>query len=96
MSKSPNLNRDLGTRHRASIGISESTDALAVVVSEETGVISVAVHGTLRRHLVGPMLEKVLRDELLPKEDELAASWPKRFIDRLQVNKDERKQKNKP
>ena len=96
LSESPNLNRDLGTRHRAAIGISEASDALAVVVSEETGTISVAGRGALRRHLAGPTLEKILRDELLPREDDRATNWPKRLIDRVQVKKDERNQKNNP
>lgn len=58
------LNADLGTRHRAAVGMSEATDAVIVVVSEETGVISVAIGGMLKRHLAADTLEKLLRAEL--------------------------------
>jgi len=63
-----NLSRDLGMRHRAGIGISEVTDAIAVIVSEETGSISVAVRGMLKRHLSQETFEKLLRLELSPEE----------------------------
>lgn len=63
-----NLSRDLGMRHRAGIGVSETTDALAVIVSEETGSISVAVGGMLKRHLSQETFEKLLRLELSPDE----------------------------
>ncbi len=60
LSKNVNLSRDLGMRHRAGIGISENSDAVVVIVSEETGGISVAVDGSLRRHLSAETLEKFL------------------------------------
>ena len=66
LSKNVNLSRDLGMRHRAGIGISENSDAVVVLVSEETGAISVAVDGSLRRHLSAETLEKFLYNELLP------------------------------
>lgn len=65
MSGNVNLSRDLGMRHRAGIGISETTDAVAAIVSEETGAISVAVGGMLKRHLTAETLERLLRNELL-------------------------------
>ena len=59
------VSRDLGTRHRAAIGMSEHSDAVVVVVSEETGVISCVIGGVLRRYLTPETLERVLREELL-------------------------------
>lgn len=70
LSDSNRLNADLGTRHRAAVGISEVTDAVVVVVSEETGVMSVAVDGMLKRHLAPQTLERLLRSELCPEEPE--------------------------
>lgn len=72
MSGSLNISKELGMRHRAGIGVSEQTDAIAAIVSEETGSISVAVGGMLKRHLAPETLERLLRNELMPekKEDE--------------------------
>ncbi len=70
LSKNVNLSRDLGMRHRAGIGISENSDAVVVLVSEETGAISAAVDGSLRRHLSVETLEKFLRNELIPHNTE--------------------------
>lgn len=68
LSINPRYERFLGTRHRAAIGISEQTDAIAVVVSEETGQVSFAVSGNLRRNLSRDTLETYLRNALVPKE----------------------------
>ncbi len=70
MSGNVNLSRDLGMRHRAGIGASEQTDAVVAIVSEETGSISVAVGGMLKRHLAPETLERLLRNELLPQPEE--------------------------
>lgn len=70
LSDSQRLSADLGTRHRAAVGMSEVSDAVVVVVSEETGAISVAVGGMLKRHLAPQTLERLLRQELCP-DDEL-------------------------
>src|SRR5438034_6031888 len=58
----PRLSKDLGTRHRAAIGITEETDAVAIVVSEETGAISFAHHGEIERFLDPDTLRLRLRD----------------------------------
>lgn len=70
MSGNVNLSRDLGMRHRAGIGISESSDAVVAIVSEETGSISVAINGMLKRNLSPETLEKLLRSELMPETDD--------------------------
>ena len=57
-------------RHRAGIGLSEQSDAVVVIVSEETGAISVAIEGMLKRHLSADTLDKLLRSELI--EDNIA------------------------
>jgi diadenylate cyclase len=62
----PRLSKDLGTRHRAAIGITEDTDAVAVVVSEETGLISFVQGGQIRRGLDGTRLRAAMRDALEP------------------------------
>jgi diadenylate cyclase len=68
LSDSHRLSADLGTRHRAGVGTSEASDAVVVIVSEETGTISVAVGGMLKRHLAPQTLERLLRKELLKDE----------------------------
>ena len=70
MSGNVNLSRELGMRHRAGIGASEQTDAVVAIVSEETGSISVAVGGMLKRHLAPETLERLLRNELMPAKKE--------------------------
>ena len=70
LSESDRLSADLGTRHRAGVGMSENSDAVIIIVSEETGTVSVAVGGMLKRHLAPQTLEKLLRNELMPKQPE--------------------------
>ena len=70
LSRNVNLSRDLGMRHRAGIGMSENSDAVVVIVSEETGSISVAIGGMLKRHLMPETLGMLLRNELMPPEEE--------------------------
>lgn len=64
-----NLSKDLGMRHRAGIGVSEQTDAVVIIVSEETGAISIAVEGMLKRNLKHDTFVKILRSELLEEEE---------------------------
>ena len=70
LSTSDRLAADLGTRHRAGVGMSENSDAVVVIVSEETGTISVAMGGMLKRHLAPKTLEKLLRNALCPDENQ--------------------------
>jgi len=60
LSDNSSLGRDLGTRHRAGLGVSEVTDAIVLIVSEETGIISMAQGGKLTRHLDGDSLSRIL------------------------------------
>ena len=69
LSPNPNLAKELGTRHRAAVGMSENADSVSLVVSEETGSISIAIDGQLQRHLVPEQLDEILRTELLVKEE---------------------------
>lgn len=69
LSNNPNLSRELGMRHRAAIGMSEHSDAVVAIVSEENGAISIAVDGMLKRHLASDTFEKILRNELIGDDD---------------------------
>jgi len=68
LSNSMALSKDLGTRHRAALGVSEGFDAVTVVVSEETGAISFCSGGLLKRHLAPETLKHLLLNELLPAD----------------------------
>ncbi len=68
LTSNPNLSRELGTRHRAALGISEASDAMVVVVSEETGKISIAINGTLTRNLDKNSLKHALMKVFAPQE----------------------------
>lgn len=82
LSENPHLSSDLGTRHRAGIGTSEVSDAVVVIVSEETGTISVATGGMLKRHLAPQTLEKLLMSELVPDTEapQTLAARVKQFL----------------
>lgn len=70
VSDNPELSSDLGTRHRAAIGLSEQTDALIVVVSEETGSISLVADGAIERGIKGEQLRRRLEQELHISSDD--------------------------
>ena len=63
------IGKDLGTRHHAALGMSEVSDAIVVVVSEETGIVSIAVGGELQRRITPDALSSILRKYLLPNEE---------------------------
>lgn len=69
LTKNTSVSAELGTRHRAALGVSEESDAMVVVVSEETGQISVAVNGVLARRFTRDTLRDVLEGYLIPQEE---------------------------
>ena len=80
------LDKDLGTRHRAGIGVTENTDCVAVIVSEETGFISFASGGELQRNVSREKLVQLLKESLYQKEE-------KKPKDRDKTKKTEKKKK---
>lgn len=80
LTKNTSVSAELGTRHRAALGVSEESDAVVVVVSEETGQISVAVNGVLARRFTRDTLRDVLKGYLIPQEE---ASTVRRKFDVL-------------
>ena len=93
LSESHRLSADLGTRHRAGVGMSEVSDAVVVIVSEETGTISVAVGGMLKRHLASQTLERLLRNELCPQEEVKENNLAVRLRQKLKKEKEEGNEK---
>ncbi len=69
LSENPNLSKELGTRHRAALGLTEQSDALAIIISEETGVISVAEDGKLTRYLDEATLKELLNKRLQNRQN---------------------------
>ena len=84
LSNNENLAPELGTRHRAGVGMSEATDAVVVIVSEENGAISVAAGGMLKRSLKVATLDKLLRQELHTVDSqEESANFPAQVLKKL-------------
>ncbi|MFU8794833.1 MAG: diadenylate cyclase, partial [Dethiobacteria bacterium] len=75
LTEDSNLGKELGTRHRAGIGITEISDAVAIIVSEETGIISLAHDGVLTRYLDEKKLKAVLTELLSPERSEGFSFW---------------------
>ena len=75
LSENPNLSKELGTRHRAGLGITEVSDAIGIIVSEETGVISEAEDGRLTRYLDDVTLKELLLNRLKPQEKLSQSFW---------------------
>ena len=96
LTENHNISSDLGTRHRAGIGISEVSDAVVVIVSEETGTISVAISGMLKRHLAPQTLEKLLLNELAPQREEKTRNPLKLLRRKQKENKDAKKVRSLP
>ena len=83
LSNNLDLGKDMGTRHRACLGIAENSDAIAIVVSEETGIISLAKNGVLIRHFDRQTLYTRLVDEMIPKETTVEKSPADTWKDRV-------------
>ena len=96
LTQSTNLSKELGMRHRAGIGLSEQSDAVVIIVSEETGAISVAVEGMLKRHLSGPALDKLLHTELIEEEEDssTAARLKRKLMELVKGEKHEKNEKD--
>lgn len=84
LSENPDIIKDLGTRHRAGIGMSENSDAVVVIVSEETGVVSLACEGKLTRNYTRETLKDALRAYLMP-ETENTVTMAKRTLNKLKL-----------
>ena len=89
LSDSHRLSADLGTRHRAGVGTSEVSDAVVVIVSEESGAISVATGGMLKRHLAPQTLGKLLHNELCAEPaDETVYKSANKVLNKIKKNKE--------
>lgn len=90
LTQSKNLSKDLGMRHRAGIGLSEQSDAVVVIVSEETGAISVAIDGMLKRHLTPATFDRILHNELVHEDSNKVKKTPMYYVKKFfQVDENE-------
>lgn len=80
LSDNPTIPKELGTRHRASVGISEVTDALTIVVSEETGAVSITRNAELMQSLSSEDYRKYLTRQLVPENGAVKQNWWSRFV----------------
>ncbi|WCK54806.1 diadenylate cyclase CdaA [Aneurinibacillus sp. Ricciae_BoGa-3] len=78
LSENPTISKELGTRHRAAIGLSEVSDAITLVVSEETGQVSIAMNGEIIRNLSKENLSSFLQEKLVSKGKPGSALWQRR------------------
>ncbi len=76
LTEKPNLSKELGTRHRAAMGITEESDAVVIVVSEETGIVSVSYAGRLTRYLDEKALRNLLEELCAPRNENTGLNWP--------------------
>ena len=85
LSTNPRIGLDMGTRHRAGLGISEVSDAVAIIVSEEKGIISVAIEGTMKSPMAPHNVERLLRRQLCPVEEQQEQNWTEKLRQMLKI-----------
>jgi len=93
LSENTHLPGDIGTRHRAGIGTSEVSDAVVVIVSEETGTISVAIGGMLKRHLAPQTLGKLLTNELVAEPEQKSGPFKSWLTSHFKMRQDHNEKK---